>query len=100
MSGLIHNFYARKRKRDASLEQVVDAVLEVVGGSGQPCQDGGLEVQYIVISGSPEMGLNDQLALGNVTLVESKEAFPVPAAIQVVHPPEQVAGHSNSAKYT
>ena len=35
------------------------------------------------------MGLNEQPALGNVTLAESKEASPVPAAIQVVHPPEQ-----------
>ena len=45
-------------------------------------------MQAIVISGSPKMGLNDQPSLENVTLVESKEASPVPAAIQVVHPPK------------
>ena len=81
MSGLIHNFTARKRKRDASLEQATDAIPEVAGGSGQPCPDGGSEVQAIVISRSPEMGLNDHPVLRNVTLAESREASPVPAAI-------------------
>ena len=80
MSGLIHNFAARKQKRDASLEPVFD-VPEVAGGSGQPCLDGGSEVQAIVISGSLEMGLNDQPTLGNVTLEESREASPVPISI-------------------
>ena len=80
MSGLIHNFSALKWKRDASLEQAADAVPEVAGGIGQPCPDGGSEVQAIVISGSPEMGLNNQSAMGNVTLVKSREAPPVPAA--------------------
>ena len=41
----------------------------------------GSDVQVIVISGSLEMGLNDQLALENATLVESGEASPAPAAI-------------------
>ena len=100
MSDLIHNFAARKRKRDASLEQVASALLELAGGSGQPCSDEGSEVQAIVISGSLEMGLNDQPALENVTLVESREASPVPAAIQVIHPPELSAGQSSGAKYT
>ena len=81
MSDLIHNFAAWKRKRDASLEQATCAILEVAGGSGLPRSDEGSEVQAIVISGSPEMGLNDHPALENVTLVESKEASPVPAAI-------------------
>ena len=72
----------------------------MVGGSGQPRLDEGLEVQTIVISGSPEMGLNDQPALENVTLVDSREASPVPAAIQVVHPPEQATGQPDRAKYT
>ena len=100
MSILIHNFAARNRKRDASLEQAADAVPEVAGGSGHPCPDGGSEVQAIVILGSPEMGLNDQPALGNVTLAKSREASPVPTALQVVHPPEQATGQSDRAKYT
>ena len=81
MSDLIHNFATRKRKCNASFKRVSDAILEVVGGEG-------LDVQAIFISGSPEMGLNDQPALENATLVESGEASPTPAAIQVIHHPE------------
>ena len=47
-----------------------------------------VEGQAIVISGSPEMGLNEQPASENITLAESREAFPALAEIQVVHPPE------------
>ena len=57
-------------------------------------------MQAIVIPGSLEMGLNDKPALENVTLVESREASPVPAAIQVIHPPEQAVSQSDRAKYT
>ena len=46
------------------------------------------------------MGLNDQLALENVTLAESGEVSPALAAIQVVHPPEQAADQLDRAKYT
>ena len=69
-----------------------NASFEVVGGLGHPHLDEGSGVQIIVISSSPEMGLNDQSDLENVTLVESRKASPVPAAIQVVHPPEQAVG--------
>ena len=57
-------------------------------------------MQAIVISSSLEMGLNDQPALGNITLAESREASPVPAAIQVVNPPEQATDQSDRSKYT
>ena len=57
-------------------------------------------MQAIVISGSPEMGLNDQPALEDITLVESREASPVPTAIKVVHPPLQAVGQLDKAKYT
>ena len=57
------------------------------GGSDQPRFDEASEVHAIVISGSLEMGLNDQSAPENVTLAKSKEASPAPAVIQVVHPP-------------
>ena len=59
MFDLIQNFAPRKRKQDASLEQAIDAILEVAGGSDQPRSDEGSEVQEIVISGSLEMGLNE-----------------------------------------
>ena len=34
MSGLVHNFSARKWKRDASLEQAADVVPEMAEGMG------------------------------------------------------------------
>ena len=46
------------------------------------------------------MSFNDQLAMGNVTLEESKKASSVPSALQVVHPPEQATGQLDRAKYT
>ena len=52
MSDLVHNFAALKRKRNASFKRVANAIPEVAGGEGS-------NVQAIVISGSPEMGLND-----------------------------------------
>ena len=81
MSELVHNFIARKRKRDVIFKQVVDVVPEVVGGSSQPCPDGGSEMQAIVISGSPETSLNYQPVTGNVTLEESKEGSLVPTTL-------------------
>ena len=67
----------------------------MVGGSGQPRSDEGSMVQAIVISSSPEMGLNDQPTPENVVLADSKEASSAPAAIQVVHPPEQAIGQAH-----
>ena len=54
----------------------------------------------IIISSSPEMGLNDQSDLENVALEEFEKVFPAPVTIQVVHPLEQAAGQSDKAKYT
>ena len=71
MSDLVHNFATRNWKRDASFKRVADAIPEVAKGEGS-------NVKAIVISGSPEMGLNDQPDLENATLVESREASPTP----------------------
>ena len=100
MSGLVHNFAARKQKRDAMLEQSADVVPEGARGSIQPCPDRGSEVKAIVISSSPEMSVDVQPAMGNFTLEESREGSLVPAALQVVHPPEQATGQVDRAKYT
>ena len=72
----------------------------MAGGSGRSLLDEISKVPKIVISGSPEMGLNDQSTLEKVALAESRDVFPAPVAIQVVHPPEQAAGQSDKAKYT
>ena len=44
MSGLVHNFAARKQKRDAMLEQSANVVPEWARGSSQPCPDGDSEL--------------------------------------------------------
>ena len=44
MSDMVHNFAARKWKRNASFKRVVDSILEVAGGEGS-------DVQAKVISG-------------------------------------------------
>ena len=100
MSDLAYNFASRKRKRDAILEQAVDVVPEVARGSSQPGPDGGSEVQAIVISSSPKMSFNDQPVTRKVTMEESRELSPVPATLQVVHPPEEATGKLDRAKYT
>ena len=58
MSDPVHNFAPWKRKRDVSFKRAVDAIPEVARGEGP-------DVQAIVISGSPEMGSNDQPDLEN-----------------------------------
>ena len=93
MSDLVHNFAALKWKRDASFKRAINAIPEVTGGEGP-------DVQAIVISGSPEMGSNDQPGLENATLVESGEASPTSAAIQVIHFPEQDPGQLERPLHT
>ena len=44
--------------------------------------------------------MDNQLAMGNVTLKESREGSPVPIALQVVHPPDHATGQVDKAKYT
>ena len=44
--------------------------------------------------------MDDQPAMGNVTLKESRVGSPVLAALQVVHPPEQATSQVDRAKYT
>ena len=100
MYDLIHNFAAQKRKIDANLEQAADVLPNAVGGSGEPRSDEGLEVQAIVILGSPEMGLDDKPTQKNVTLVESRKASPVPTAIQVVRLAKRAISQSDRANYT
>ena len=100
MDDLVHNFASRKRKRGASFRQAVDATVEVASEASEPPSNGRSDLQEIVILGSPEMGFHSQPALENATMMESGDASPTPAAIQVVLHPEQTASQSDRAKYT
>ena len=90
MSDLVHNFAAQKQKRDARFKQVVDTIPEVARGEG-------LDVQAIVISGSPEMGSNDQPE----TPPWWSQGRPLqpPVVIQVIHPHEQALGRPERSLY-
>ena len=98
MYGLLHRYAARKRKRNASSKQMADTTVEPARESSHPATDGDSEVRAVTISGSPEMGLNDQSAPEDVVGVESREASPIPAAIQVIHPSEPAVGQSGKNK--
>ena len=56
MTGLLDRYAARKRKRQEDAEREADRAE----GSERLFTDGGSEMQAIMISGSPEMGSNDQ----------------------------------------
>ena len=58
-------------------------------GSSQPAAKGGSEMQAIVIPCSPESGAKNQTELARVARIESKEADPVPSALQVIHPSDE-----------
>ena len=60
--------------------------------------DGGLEMQAIVIPGSPKMGFSDLLGPEDVALEKAREHTPIPPALQVIHPPNRSESHPDIAK--
>ena len=87
MTGLLDRYAPHKRKRQLSSSSESD--LAQATGSSQPAAEGGLEMQAIVILGSPEPGATDQTELAGVSRTESKEADPVLSALQVIHPSDE-----------
>ena len=55
MIGLLDHYAARKRKWQENFEREPDQAE----GSNRPTTDGDLEMQTIIIPGSPEMGSSD-----------------------------------------
>ena len=87
MTGLLDRYVARKRKRQVSSSSESDPAQ--VAGSSLLAAEGGLEMQAIVIPGSPEPGATDQTEPAGIGRTESKEADPVPSALQVIHPSDE-----------
>ena len=54
MTGLLDHYVAGKRKRQLRSGSEYDIAPAQVAGSSQPAAEGGLEVQAIIIPGSPE----------------------------------------------
>ena len=65
----------------------------------QPVTEGGSEVQAIIIPSSPESGPIDQTEPEGVALTESKEADPVPSALQVIPPSDRAEGQPSRSKF-
>ena len=94
MTGLLDRYAARKRKRQEDAEREVDQAE----GSDRPPTVGGLEMQTIVIPGSPEVGSNDQSGSEDIARGGLREDALIPPALQVVHPLDQFGRRSGTAK--
>ena len=58
MTDFVHNFTARKRKRGSTLKRALVATSDVAGDASRQPSGENSNVQAIVVSGSPEMGLH------------------------------------------
>ena len=87
MTGLLDRYAAHKRKRQLSSSNESDPAQ--AARSSQPASEGGSEMQSIVIPGSLKPGATNQTEPARVTLTESKEADPIPSALQVIHPSDE-----------
>ena len=56
-------------------------------------------MQAIIIPGSPESGPIDQTEPAGVARIESKEADPVPSALQVIPPFDRDEGQPSRSKF-
>ena len=95
MTGLLDRYAACKRKRQLSSNSEFGPAQ--VAGSSQLAVEGGLEMQAIVILGSPKPGTTDQTVPAGVARTESKEADPIPSALQVIHPSDE--GRPDRSKF-
>ena len=82
MTGLLDRYAARKRKRQLSSSS--ESGPTQTAGPSQPAAEGGSEMQAIVIPGSLKPGPTDQTEPARVARIESKDAYPVPSALQVI----------------
>ena len=99
MTGLLDRYAAHKRKRQLSSDSESDIAPAQTVGPSQPVVEGGSKVQAIIIPGSPESGPIDQTEPAGVTRIESKEASPVPSALQVIPPSDRAEGQPSKSKF-
>ena len=97
MTGLLDRYTTRKQKRQEDAVREVDAAPDEAVGSSWPTAGGSSEEQAIIISGSPEMGSNDRLDIGDDVL---GEAAPTPPALQTILPPAQVGSRPSRSEFT
>ena len=99
MTGLLDCYATRKRKRQLSSGSESDIAPTQATGPSQPAVEGGLEVQAIIIPGSPESGPTDQTEPVGLSRIKSKEADPVSSALQVIPPSDRDEGQPRRSKF-
>ena len=99
MTGLLDRYAACKRKRQLSSGSESDIAPAQDVGLSQPAAEGGSEVQAIIIPDSPELGPIYQTEPAGVAWIESKEAYLVPSALQVVPPSDRDEGQPSKSKF-
>ena len=99
MIGLLDRYATRKRKRQLSSGSESNIAPAQAEGPSQPVAEGGSEVQAIIITSSPELGPTYQTGLTGVARIESKDADPVPSALQVIPPSDWDEGKPSRSKF-
>ena len=99
MTGLLDIYAARKRKLQLSSGSESDKSPAQAVGPSQPAAEGGLEVHAIIIHGSLESGPPDQTKPAGDARIESKEAYPIPRALQVIPPSDRAEGQPSRSKF-
>ena len=99
MTRLLDRYATRKRKRQLSSSSESNITLAQAAGPSQPAVEGGSEVQAIIIPSSPESGPTNQTEPTGVSRIESKEADPVPSALQVIPPSDRDEGQPSRSKF-
>ena len=99
MTKLLDHYVARKRMRQLSFGSESDIAPAQAARPSQPAAEGGSEVQAIIIPGSPKSGPTDQTEPAGDAWTESKEADPVPSALQVIPPSDQAEGQPSRSKF-
>ena len=72
MTRLLDRYATRKRKRQLSSDNESDITPAHAEGPSHLVAEGGLEVQAIIIPGSPESGPKDQMESAGVARIESR----------------------------
>ena len=99
MTGLLDRYATSKRKRQLISSSEFDIAPSQVTGPNHLGAEGGSEVQAIIIPGSPESGPTYQTEPAGVARIESKEADPVPSALQVIPPSDRDEGQPSRSKF-
>ena len=99
MTGLLDRYAACKRKQRLSSDSESNIDPAQTAGPSQPAAEGGSEGQVIIIPDSPESGPIDQTEQAGVARLDSKEADPVPSALQVIPSFDRDEGQPSRLKF-